>query len=431
MGLVLIGATWLPHLLKQRVLSFPIVYVALGFALYQLPIPLPDPDPLRMGNSTERLTELVVLIALISGGLRIDTPIGWLRWNPAWRLLAVAMPLCIMAGAWLGYALVGLSLASAMLLGALLAPTDPVLAADVQVGPPGEGREDPVRIALTSEAGLNDGLAFPFVWFALAAAGAGAGQYGWLGHWLWLDVIYRTVAGIVVGWALGYVLMYFIFRVESTTRISQTEDGLAALGITLLVYGVTQVIGGYGFLAVFVAALAIRHYERKHRFHDTLNLFAEQCERLLMTALLLLFGGALARGVLDQLGWEGMVFGLAFVFLVRPVAGMLSMAGSELPMRERLAISAFGVRGIGSFYYLAFALNRGHFPHQRQLWAITSFVVLLSILVHGLASTSIMQYLDSRRRKIRLAAAYAAGNEARMPGPRGDVASASSASGEP
>lgn len=399
MGLVLIGATWLPHLLKQRVLSFPIVYVGLGYLLYQLPLPFPDPDPVRLGKETEQLTELVVLIALLSAGLRIDTPIGWKRWNPAWRLLALAMPICIVLGAWLGHELIGLSLASACLLGAVLAPTDPVLAADVQVGPPGEGKEDPVRIALTSEAGLNDGLAFPFVWLAIAVASTSAGDFDWVGRWLWLDVFYRTGAGLLIGWGLGYALMYLIFRVESPTRISQTEDGLAALGITLLVYGVTEVVGGYGFLAVFIAALAIRHYERAHRFHDTLNLFAEQCERLLMTAVLLLFGGAVADGILDRLTWEGMAFGLAFVLMVRPAAGMLSMIGSSLPWRERLAISGFGVRGIGSFYYLAFALNQGWFPRKAELWAVVSFVVLLSILVHGLAATSMMRYLDTQRGK--------------------------------
>ncbi len=399
MGLVLIGATWLPHLLKQRVLSFPIIYVGLGFLLYQLPLPFPDPNPVRLGRQTEHLTELVVLIALVSAGLRIDTPIGWKRWNPAWRLLGIAMPICILAGAWMGYWLMGLALASACLLGAVLAPTDPVLAADVQVGPPGEGREDSVRIALTSEAGLNDGLAFPFVWFAVALAGAAAGDFEWVSRWLWLDLLYRTAAGVAIGWVLGYVLMYLIFRVDSSTRISHTEDGLAALGITLLVYGVTEVVGGYGFLAVFIAALAIRHYERAHRFHDTLTLFAEQCERLLMTAVLLLFGGALADGVLDELSWQGMAFGLAFVLLVRPLAGMVSMIGSPLPWRERLAISGFGVRGIGSFYYLAFALNQGGFPLKQQLWATVCYVVLLSILVHGLAATSIMQYLDSQRSK--------------------------------
>lgn len=401
MGLVLIGATWLPHLLRHRVLSFPIIYVALGFALYQLPLPFPDPDPLRSGLETERLTELVVLVALLSAGLRIDTPLGWKRWNAAWRLLAIAMPLCIVLGIVFGHWLVGFSLASACLLGAVLAPTDPVLAADVQVGPPGEGKEDPVRIALTSEAGFNDGLAFPFVWLAIAVAGAASGELDWVGRWLWLDVGYRTLVGLGIGWGLGYALMHLIFRVQIPSRISENEDGLAALGITLLVYGITEVLGGYGFLSVFVAALAIRHYERSHAFHGALNLFAEQCERLLMTALLLLFGGALADGILDALTWQSMLFGLGFVLLVRPLAGMLSLIGNPLPWRERLAISSFGVRGIGSFYYLAFGLNHAQFSMKPELWATVSFVVLVSILVHGLAATSIMGYLDSQRKRPR------------------------------
>ncbi len=401
LGLVLIGAAWLPHLLKRRLLTFPIVYVAIGFAIYSLSrgLPFADADPRSYKVGIERLTELVVLIALTSGGLRIDTPMGWKRWNSTWRLLGIAMPLCIVAGVALGYWLLGLGLASAFLIGALLAPTDPVLAADVQVGPPGTGKEDPVRLALTSEAGLNDGLAFPFVWLAIALAGAAAGDFSWVGKWLWLDVLYRVVAGIGIGWGLGYLLMHFMFRMNVGTRIAQTEDGIAALAITLLVYGVCEAFHGYGFLAVFIAAASIRHYERSHEFHGTLNLFAEQVERLMMTVVLLLFGAAIANGILDALTWQAAVFGLVFVLVVRPLAGMLAMVGSALPWRERLAVSAFGVRGVGSFYYLAFALNQEVFPGPRFLWATVSFVVLVSIIVHGLTGTRIMQYLDTERRR--------------------------------
>jgi len=403
LGLVLIGAAWLPHLLRRRMLSLPILYVAIGFAIYSLPIdwPFSDANPRAYKVGIERLTELVILIALTSAGLRIDTAIGWYRWNSAWRLLGIAMPICIVAGVALGYALLGVGLASACLIGAVLAPTDPVLAADIQVGPPGTGKEDPVRLALTSEAGLNDGLAFPFVWLAIAVAGATAGDFSWIAQWLWLDLLYRTVAGVVVGWGVGYLLMHLMFRLNTSTRIAQTEEGLAALAITLLVYGVCEAVHGYGFLAVFVAAVAIRHYERSHHFHGTLNLFAEQFERLFMTAILLLFGAALANGILNALTWQAIVFGLIFVLIVRPAAGMLSLLGSSLPWRERLAVSGFGVRGVGSFYYLAFALNHSAFPMPKFLWATISFVVLLSIIVHGLSGTRIMQYLDTERRRER------------------------------
>ena len=288
-----------------------------------------------------------------------------------------------------------------------------MLAADVQVGPPGTGKEDPVRLALTSEAGLNDGLAFPFVWLAIAMAGAAAGDFSWIGKWLWFDVVYRIAAGVGIGWGLGYLLMHLMFRVNASTRIAQTDDGIAALAITLLVYGVCEALHGYGFLAVFIAAASIRHYERSHEFHETLNLFAEQCERLMMTVILLLFGAAIANGILDALTWQSALFGVIFVLLVRPLAGMLAMLGSPLPWRERLAISGFGVRGVGSFYYLAFALNHAVFPMPKFLWATVSFVVLLSIIVHGLTGTKIMQYLDTERRKERKARGARIPKEAR------------------
>ncbi len=171
-GLALLAAAWLPHLLKRSPLTFPMVFVGIGAALYAVPLPLPLPaaDPLRHARVTEHLTELTVIVALVGAGLRIDTAFGWRRWRLTWRMLAVAMPLTIAACVLLGQHLLGFGFAAAMLLGAVLAPTDPVLAADVQVAPPGEGEEDAVRFALTSEAGLNDGLAFPFVWLAVALA---------------------------------------------------------------------------------------------------------------------------------------------------------------------------------------------------------------------------------------------------------------------
>ena len=402
-GLALIGATWLPHLLKRHPLTFPIVYVVLGIVLYALPLQLPDPDPFEYGAVAERLTELVVLIALVGAGLRFDTRCGWRRWSTTWRLLGLTMPLCILAGAWLGYYLLGFGLASALLLGAALAPTDPVLASDVQVGGPGEGQEDPVRFALTSEAGLNDGLAFPFVWLAIALSLlAGGAERGWADpdwfmRWLWLDVGWRVGGGILIGWALGYGLMHLIFRASTDVTLSRTSDGLAALAITLFVYGVSELCHTYGFLAVFVAAVVIRHHERSHEYHETLNLFAEQCERLLTALLLILLGGTVSMGILGPLQWADVGFALAFVLLVRPLAGWLSLMRSALSTRERWVISVFGIRGMGSFYYLAFAFNHGRFDDHPRLWAIVTLVVLLSVLLHGISASRVMARLDAWR----------------------------------
>jgi NhaP-type Na+/H+ or K+/H+ antiporter len=398
-GLALLGAAWVPHLVKRNPLTLPILYVALGALVYTLPLPLPAANPVRFPEITERLTELTVLVALVGVGLRIDTRFGWRRWSLTWRLLGITMPLTILAGLWLGQVWLGYGVATAMLLGAVLAPTDPVLAGDVQVNPPGEGGEDPVRFALTSEGGFNDGLAFPFVWLAIALALATGGEAVDWGRWLALDVAWRVLGGAAIGAGLGYALMHFIFRSQAKAALSKTGEGLTALAITLVVYGVAELCHTYGFLAVFVAALVVRQKERDHEFHGVLDSFAQQCEKLLMSLMLLLLGGALAGGVLSALDWRGAVFALVFVLGVRPLAGWLGLVGAPLSKRDRWAIAFFGVRGIGSLYYLAFAMNHAHFRDARELWAVVCAVVLLSILVHGLTASGVMAWLDRSRLK--------------------------------
>jgi NhaP-type Na+/H+ or K+/H+ antiporter len=190
-GAAILGATAAPVLLAGRPLSFPIVYVGLGVALFALPSGLPTADPIAHGAFVERLSELAVIVALMGAGLKLDRPFGWTPWRPTWRLLAVAMPITVVVTGVLGWSVVGLAPATAMLLGAVIAPTDPVLASDVQVGPPGEEEEDDVRFALTSEAGLNDGLAFPFTNAAMppwalpvSATGSDAGfSMTWWPRW--------------------------------------------------------------------------------------------------------------------------------------------------------------------------------------------------------------------------------------------------------
>ncbi len=397
-GLTLLGAAWTPHLVKRHPVTFPMLYVVLGVVVYALPLPLPPADPLRFPLIAERLTELAVLIALVGAGLRIDTPFGWRRWSLTWRLLGITMPLTILGGMLLGQHLLGYGIAGAMLLGAVLAPTDPVLASDVQVHGPGKGGEDPVRFGLTSEAGLNDGLAFPFVWLAVAMAMAfnGDDPVDWA-NWFAFDLAWRVLGGVAIGGAVGYGLMYLIFRSERDATLSRSSDGLTALAITLFVYGVAQLCQTYGFLAVFVAAVVVRQQERDHEYHTTLNLFAEQCERLLMAVLLVLLGGAVMGGILSALSVSEIAFALIFVLVVRPIAGWVGTIGSGLGSRERLAVSLFGVRGIGSLYYLAFATNHAEFARIESVWSMVVLVVLLSILLHGISGKRAMQWLDRQR----------------------------------
>ena len=390
----------LPRLLADRPLSMPIVFLGLGVLVFAVVPDLPDPDPLAHPEIAVRLTEIGVIVALMGAGLKLDRKIGWRSWSSTWRLLAVAMPLTIAATALLGWWWVGLAPAAAMLLGSALAPTDPVLASDVQVGDPGghEDDEDEVRFALTSEAGLNDALAFPFVYAAIAMATVGTDPAAWIGGWFVEDVLFKIAVGVVGGVLVGRALGRLFFRPPSQTlQLASHAEGFIALAATFLAYGLTEVAGGYGFLAVFVCARSIRATERDHDYHQVLHDFVEQIERLLTVLLLVLFGGAVVRGLLEPLSWPMVLVGLAVVLVVRPGAGWLSLRGGPGSPQERTAIAAFGIRGIGSFYYLAYATAAASFAGAEQLWATAGFVVIVSVVVHGVAATPIMGRLDHGR----------------------------------
>jgi NhaP-type Na+/H+ or K+/H+ antiporter len=401
-GALLAGV--LPRLVERRPLSTPIAFLLLGVLVFALPTGLPTPDPIRFPAVATHLTEIGVIVALMGAGLKIDRPLGWRRWSSTGRLLAIAMPLTIAAVALLGWWWAGLVPATALLLGAALAPTDPVLASDVQVGEPTdeEDSEDEVRFALTSEAGLNDGLAFPFVFAAILIAQHGAS--GWFTEWVTVDVLYKGAVGVVGGVVIGKLLGRLFFRPRSDAlRLARHSEGFLALAATFLAYGLVEVVGGYGFLAVFVAARAIRSAERSHEYHQVLHDFAEQIERLLTVLLLLLFGGAVVGGLLAPLTCPAAAVAVALVFAVRPLAGWLSLRGGPGRPAEHWVIGMFGIRGIGSFYYLAYATSHAQFPGAALVWATVGLAVVVSVVVHGIAATPVMALLDRSGARTALA----------------------------
>jgi NhaP-type Na+/H+ or K+/H+ antiporter len=399
-------AALLPRLLEGRALSMPIAFLGLGMLVFALPTDLPVPDPIRYPWIAEHLTEFGVIVALMGAGLKLDRPVGWRRWASTWRLLAITMPLTIVAVAVLGWWAAGLAPAAALLLGSALAPTDPVLASDVQVGEPtdDEDSEDEVRFALTSEAGLNDGLAFPFTYLAIAMASAGAlgtaSVGSVLGRWIGVDVLHKLAVGLVGGLAIGWLLGRLFFRARSETlRLANHAEGFTVLAATFLAYGVTEVVGGYGFIAVFVCACSLRAAERDHGHHQVMHDFAEQVERLFTVGLLLLLGGAIVNGLLAPLTWGGALVALALLLVVRPLTGWLALRGAPGTRAEHGVIAFFGIRGIGSLYYLSYALGSAEFPQPERMWAIAGLVILVSVVVHGVAATPVMQRLDSARER--------------------------------
>ncbi|MFH9397257.1 cation:proton antiporter [Streptomyces sp. NPDC017556] len=394
-------AAVLPRLLSRLPVSVPIVFLAAGVLLYLTPLPLPAVDPVADRGWVHHLTELCVIVSLMGAGLAINRPFGWRSWAATWRLLGLAMPLTIGATALAGWALLDWPVSAALLVAAVLAPTDPVLASEVRVGEPSAEKEDEdeVRFALTSEAGLNDGLAFPFVLAAVALAAAGESWTGgWMTHWVWSDVLVRISAGVAVGLAIGLLLGRVLFRSRARSlRLAEQGEGFVALAATFLSYGVAEALHGYGFLAVFATACALRGSEHSHGYHQVMHAFVEQIERLLMALLLFGVGAFVASGGLAALTWRGAAVGVLLHLLIRPAAGRLALLRGPGRPNERAAAAFFGIRGIGSLFYLAYALGEGGFgSYEREMWAVVVFAVLISVVVHGVAAAPVTSYLDRR-----------------------------------
>ena len=382
-GAVIILAHWVPRFVSRREPSAAPLLLILGMLAGSV---FPDltllPDPRSTPRPWERVSEMAVIVALFVSGLRIDRLRPWMQWNATARMLAIAMPLTILAVALLGTGLLGMTAAGAILLGAVLAPTDPVLAGDVQVGPPQEGAEHPVRFTLTAEAALNDGLAFPFVYLGLIVAVQGLNPGAWLSEWLLVDVLFRIAVGAVMGIAGGWALGQVLFVVPKGATLADTTSGVVALAGVLLCYGTTELAEGYGFIAVAVMGLTLRRIEIAHPFHRRLHDFGEVIEHALSAILLVALGGVLPV-LFAELTWQHVIVALGLLLVVRPAAGWISLAGSPLNNRDRMLVAIYGVRGIGSIYYLCYAGGHMEFIDQTGIWSLVGLVILLSTILHG------------------------------------------------
>jgi NhaP-type Na+/H+ or K+/H+ antiporter len=394
--------------LQRFHLTPTLVYLAVGIALGPTLFGAFHFNPLKQAHFLEVLAEVAVLLSLFIAGMKMPVPFLWQEWKAPIRLAFVSMTISVALTAAFGYYVLALPLGAAILLGAILAPTDPVLATEVQVRHVGD--KDPLRFTLTSEAGMNDGSAFPFVMLGLALISTPA-SFELMGIWVLKDVLWSTLAALVVGLVMGHVLA----QVVQQQRILDSErpllDDFLGLGLIGVVYGMCLALEAWGFLGVFVAAISLRQSELrqagKNAPGDTADplsvipdprgrpqpqlspqvsegslIFKESLERLSELALVLLLGGML---FLDS--WSFRAVGLAlFLFLVvRPASVFLGLLGSGTPLRLQMLVGWFGVRGIGSIYYLMFAIVFG-LPEDLsvEFIHITLVVIVLSIIIHGL-----------------------------------------------
>jgi NhaP-type Na+/H+ or K+/H+ antiporter len=389
------------------------IYLLIGLVLGPLVLNLFSFDPVAEARILEPVAEVAVLISLFSAGIKMPVPFDWSRWLPAIRLawLAMALSVALIAGfAWL---VLGLPAGAAVLLGAILAPTDPVLATDVQVRHAGDN--DPLRFTLTCEAGLNDGSAFPVVMLGLGLLGLHElGDSG--ANWVLVDVLWATAGGLAIGIGCGAVLAGLSAALRKRIPKHEVLDDLLGLGLIGLSYGIALSLHTYGFLAVFAAGVALRQTELRligapanpegllepeaDEAHSpavvpvepTVSggalVFKEHLERLSELTLVLLLGGAASWYLAD---WRPWTLALFVFFVARPLSVLASMAGAGIGGRATAIAAWFGVRGIGSIYYLAYAINHGLPPSlARELVNATLAVIMLSIFLHGASVTPLL-----------------------------------------
>ncbi len=288
-GIIILVAGILPRFLEKRLITAPIIYLILGIIIFSIPLASQIPDFFDDPYLAKRLTEMGVIISLTGVGLKLKNPFNKKTWKISKRLLLITMPLTIGMFAGMGYWLLGLVPASAILLGAVVAPTDPVLAAEIQTTSPNQKDHSKTRLALTTEAGLNDGLAFPFTNMAVAMVLVGNAPANWFASWFLMDVVYKMIVGAGIGYVSGWLMgkATFNFLVKKG-KIKSINTGVLALSLTFLPYGMAELAGSYGFIAVFIAACTFRSMEASKKYMEMLHDYSEEMERLFVALLLFL-----------------------------------------------------------------------------------------------------------------------------------------------
>lgn len=418
-GLLLVmGLT--SSLLKRSSVTAAIVYLAVGLLVGPTVLNLFHFNPLKESALLEVLTEVAVLISLFSAGVKMPVPFSFSRWRTPILLATVSMTLTVALVSSFAHFVLGMSWGASVLLGAIVAPTDPVLATDVQIRHPGD--RDKLRFTLTCEAGMNDGSAFPFVMLGLGLLGLHElGDFGL--NWVLLDGLWATLGGIALGLVAGVVLARLGWTLRREPYKHELMDDFLGLGLIGFVYGVAVLAHVWGFLAVFFAAVALRQTELKlagasrgtpgkessaadahadEAMPSTVSegslVFKEHLERLSVVVLILLIGGTL---FVDSWSWKAVGLALFLFAIARPASVVIGLLGTRTPWRMRAMTGWFGVRGIGSLYYLVYAIQHGlPEPLALELIQMTLVVVTLSILLHGISVKPLMGHFWHRRGQI-------------------------------
>lgn len=311
-GLLLLGVTLGSGWIKRLPLSYALIYLIVGILLgnYGLGLVKIRPDT----QFLERLTEFVVIVSVFGCGLKINRPLKLRAWQSTIRLIGLLMPLSILALTAIAHYILGMGWGAAVLLGAILAPTDPVLASEVQLAHVED--QDELRFALTSEGGLNDSLAFPFVYFGIYAFND-SNWDNWFKKWVAVDLLWAIAVAIVMGIIIAKTIVWIDRTLQKRRPADDLMENFVALSIILLTYSLTELVNGYGFLAVFVAGLIVQqsYYRQQDKRLAQLE-FTEQIEKLLeVTAIVILGTVLLINPMLKYAGQSLLIAGLLFLLI--------------------------------------------------------------------------------------------------------------------
>ena len=427
-GFLLIFMALSGSVLARLPLSTAMLYLGFGTLASSWALDLMHLRLDEHAHALERAAEAVVLVSLFTVGLKLGPRLRDRHWHLPLRLALVSMVVTVLAIAAIAYIWLRLPLGACVLLGGILAPTDPVLASDVQVTHPKD--RDSLRFALTGEGGLNDGTAFPFVLLGLGLLGAHElGELGW--RWLLVDGLWACAAGLLVGAQSGWVIGRLVLYLRREHREAVGLDDFLALGLLALTYGLASLAQVNTFLAVFAAGIALRHLEQsesagaesqqaveKAAVHPDVSIakavavdrqhapaymaqavlsFNEQLEHIGELAVVIAIGALLWSVHWQDANWW---FVPALLLLVRPLAVALALVRTPVSRTQKALIGWFGIRGVGSLYYLMYAINHGlPVDMTDRIAALTLSVVVASIVLHGISVTPLMAAYERTSRK--------------------------------
>jgi sodium/hydrogen antiporter len=393
-GLLLLGVTLGSGWIKRLPLSYALIYLIVGLVLGSEGF-----DLIKVRLDTEilkRLSEFVVIVSVFGCGLKMNRLLNLRAWQSTIRLILLLMPLAILALAAIAHYFLGMSWGAAILLAAILAPTDPVLASEVQLTHVRD--RDELRFALTSEGGLNDALAFPFVYLGIYAF-KNPNWENWFQKWVAIDLVWAIAAGIVMGIIVAKAVVWIEHQLQKRRSVDDLMENFISLSIILLTYSLTELVNGYGFLAVFVAGWIVQKSYVPQPDKRLAQLeFTEQIEKLLeVTAIVILGTILLVEPMQKYLGESLLIAGLLFL-VIRPFGVWLSMLGSNLPRKTQSLMGWFGIRGLGSLYYLTYALGSGiQGETVEQIAWITFTVIVLSVIIHGVTAAPLMSWYEQAK----------------------------------